>query len=171
MKSGFPFGHAVVYAIAVTTMVTPAEADPYLLELDGIRGESPDKKRPPPPPPPPKSRPQQSKDVQAPGSGPQEGLLLPAIQSAREAGGSGHSPPPPPPPPPPKGNQADTGLNISSGNATPRRSRPNIAVGDLNGDGLANASGRHIRDAKLTTRKAGGIEAGKRPKPARKISR
>jgi hypothetical protein len=170
MKSRFPFGHAAVYAIAVTAVVTPAAADPYLLELGGIRGESPEKKRPPPPPPPPKSRPQQSKNVQAPGSGPQEGLLLPAIQSAREAGGSGHSPPPPPPPPP-KGNQAETALNMSAGNASPRRSRPNIAVGDLNGDGRADASGRHIRNVKLTPRKSGGTEAAQRSQPAQPISR
>lgn len=169
MKPRTPFGHAAVYALAVTAIASSAQAGPFL-EFDGVRGESADKK-PPPPPPPPKSRPQQSRDVQAPGSGPQEGLLLPAVQSAREAGGSGHSPPPPPPPPPPKGNQADTGLNISSGNATPRRSRPNIAVGDINGDGRATASGRHIRDVKLTTRKSGGVEASQRPKPARKIDR
>jgi len=167
MKPRSPFGHAAIYALAVTAIATSAQAGPFI-EFEGVPGESGDKK--PPPPPPPKSRPQQSKDVQAPGSGPQEGLLLPAIQSARESGGSGHSPPPPPPPPP-KGNQADSGLKISSGNATSRRSRPNIAVGDLNGDGRANASGRHIRDIKLTTRKSGGVEAGQRPKPARKISR
>lgn len=157
MKPRSPFGHAAVYALAITAIATSAEAGPFL-ELDGVRGEAAEKKRPPPPPPPPKSRPQQGKDIQAPGGGPQEGLLLPAIQSAREAGGSGHSPPPPPPPPPPpKGNQADASLDIAANTNHPRKSRPNIAVGDINGDGRAElGSGRHFRDAKLTPRKAGG---------------
>lgn len=156
MKTRSPFGHAAVYALAITAIATSAEAGPFL-ELEGVRGEAAEKKKPPPPPPPPKSRPQQGKDVQAPGGGPQEGLLLPAIQSAREAGGSGHSPPPPPPPPPPKGNQADTGLDLASNATAARRSRPNIAVGDINGDGRSDrAYPAHFREAKLTPRKAGG---------------
>lgn len=153
MKPRSPFKHAAVYALAVTAIATSAEAGPFL-ELDGVKGEAAEKKRPPPP----KSRPQQGKDIQAPGGGPQEGLLLPAIQSAREAGGSGHSPPPPPPPPPPpKGNQAGGSLDIAASANYPRKSRPNIAVGDIDGDGRGElGAGRHFRDAKLTPRKAGG---------------
>jgi hypothetical protein len=165
MKSRFPFGHAAVYAIAVTAMATPADADPYLLELDGVRGEAPDKK--PPPPPPPKSRPQQGKNVQAPGNGPQEGLLLPAIQ--RDTGsGSGHTPPPPPPPPPPQGNQANNDLGVGRGGDIPRRGRPTVAVGDINGDGRAGqAASGHFREAKLTPRKGGSEQAGRQHAPVR----
>lgn len=156
MKPRSPFGHAAIYALAVTAIASSAQAGPFL-ELDGVRGESADKK-PPPPPPPPKSRPQQGKDIQAPGNGPQGGLLLPAVQSPRESGGSGHSPPPPPPPPPPQSNQAKTGYDVKVG-AKPRSSRPNIAVGDINGDGKANAANGHPPAAKLTMRKSGGSEA------------
>ena len=66
------------------------------------------------------------KDIAPKPAEPQKGLLLPAVQKASEV-----APDVPPPTP---------------------RSKPQVAVGDINGDGRTDA---HIRQGTMTVRKAG----------------
>ena len=60
----------------------PAEAGGYLLEIDGVKGESRDPP-PPPPPPPPQNAPTAELGVVAPGVS-EAALLVPAIQKVRD---------------------------------------------------------------------------------------
>jgi hypothetical protein len=81
------------------------------LHIDGVPGGS----EPPPPPPPPPPAPMHTEQgVQASGDGGQAiGLLLPAVQKARDL---------PPPPPPPPQNAPGASSAIDSGNGAARTS-------------------------------------------------
>lgn len=116
MRKTLNFIYVIGMAAGGAALAGGAFAGPFI-KIDGVKGETTEQQ----------AEPETASDKEAPKPKPQKGLLLPAIQKARDV-----APPPPPPPPPPKG-------------------KPQTAVGDINGDGLDNPAPRAI----ITPRKTG----------------
>jgi hypothetical protein len=128
MRKTLNFIYVIGMAAGGAALAGGAFAGPFI-KIDGVKGETTEQQ----------AEPETASNKKAPKPKPQKGLLLPAIQKARDVapsggGGGGGSTPPPPPPPPP-----------------PPKGKPQTAVGDINGDGLDNPAPRAI----ITPRKTG----------------